>query len=244
MPPTPHLDRLVGLIAWLTDRLAGTADQAGGKPAGGSRAGNAQAAGDPAPLDPTRATTVLARLRDIVARFCAVAATPIPPPKPAPKPPEPHFIPTHTLVDHPAEAEPASPAPLGLPSTYRGLLRVAPHLIPGRDLLEDILRDPTTQAMLDADYRLGPILRPLAWMLGVDRKLLPASSRRPRPAVVVCGGRTEVAAAVAEYTAARAEVGFDIRTLCYTKPWKYRHRRAVWRGKHGYVLRDGVDLWG
>ena len=242
MPPTPLLDRLVGLIAWLTDRLAGT-----GKPAGGSHVGNAPAADDPAPLDATGVNTILARLGRILARFRAVAATPIPPPKPAEKPPEPRFIPTHILTYHPIEPEPEPPPPAHIepPSTYRWLLRVAPHLIPGRTLVEDFLRDADTQAALAADYRLGPILRPLAWMLGVDRKLLPAPARRPRPPVVVCGGRSEVAAAVAEYTAARAEGGpsFNILTLCYKPRKTGRPRRLVWCGKHGYVVPDGVDLW-
>ncbi len=194
-------------------------------------------------LDPTHRGTLLYRLRDIAARFRAVAGTPIPPPKPAPKPAEPRFIPTHVLTFHPDEPPPAR---IELPRTWRWLLRVAPQFIPGRDQLEDLLRDPAAQAALTADSRLGPILRPIAWMLGVDRKLLPASSRRPRPAVLVCGGRAEVAAAVAEYAAARAEVGpsFNILTLCYTQPRKYRHRRAIWRGKNGYALPDGVDLWG
>ena len=237
MPPTPLLDRLVGLIAWLTDRLAGT-----GKPAGGSRA-----AGDPAPLDATGVNTILARLGRILARFRAVAATPIPPPKPAEKPPEPRFIPTHILTYHPIEPEPEPPPPAHIepPSTYRWLLRVAPHLIPGRTLVEDFLRDADTQAALAADYRLGPILRPLAWMLGVDRALLPASRLRRRLVILVPGGRTDAAAAAAEYAAARADSGpgFEILTLCYPLARKGRDRRPVWRGSNGLALPEGVEIW-
>ena len=232
MPTTPLHDRITSLITWLADRLA-------------SHAG--QAVGDHPVLDPTRRGLLLARLRQIAARFAAVLGTPIPPPKPAPKPPEPRFVPTHILTFHPEEPLPEPPPPPPtLPRTWRWLLRYAPFLIPGRDQMEEFLRDPEIQARLEADPRLGPLLRPLAWMLGVDRKLLPAATRRPRPAVVVCGGLASAAAAAAEYTATRAEVGpsFDIATLCYKRPWKHRHRRDIWRGKNGYALPDGVDLWG
>ena len=228
MSTTPFLDRITSLIAWLTDRLV-------------THAG--KATGDHPVLDAARHSLLLDRLSAMAARFRALLDTEIPPPQPDPEPVQPRFIPASPDTFHPEEPLPEPPP--ALPRSWRWLLRYAPYLIPGRDLLEELLRDPEIQAQLAADPRLGPMLRPLAWMLGVERKLLPGSTRRPRPGVVVCGGRVSAAAAAAECAATRAEVGpsFDFRTLCYTKQPKYHRRRDIWQGKNGYVLPDGVDLW-
>ena len=170
MPPTPLLDRMTGLIAWLADRIAGLSDHTGGDRAG---------------LEPSRVGALLARLRHLAARFRAVAGTPIPPPRPAPKPAEPSFVPTHSFRVVAADPPPERHAP---PRAWRWLLRRVPQLAAGRAQLEDLLRDPATQEMLAADPRLGPILRPLGWMLGVERALLPAARRR-RPATRALGRR-------------------------------------------------------
>ncbi len=177
----PLLDRLTSLVAWLADRIAGLGDHAG--------------------LDRTQGGALLARLHDLVARFRAVAGTPVPPPKRAPKPVEPRFVPTDTYYDPLADPPPER---TGLPRSWRWLLRLVPQAAAGRAQLEALLRDPAMAEMLAADPRLGPILRPLGWMLGVDRALLPASRRRRRPVILVPGGPLTAAAAAADYAVARA----------------------------------------
>ncbi len=231
MTPTPLLDRLSSLIAWLADRIGGLRDPAGRDQAEAHQAG----------LAPAHAGALLARLRYLAARFRAVAGTPIPPPKPAPKPAEPRFVPTHSLRF--ALADPP-PERTGLPRTWRWLLRLLPQAAAGRAQMEDLLRDPAMQDMLAADPRLGPILRPLGWMLGVDRALLPASRWRRRPVILVPGGRAEAEAAAADYAAARAkDVSVaDIVALWCLPAASRRDRRPVWRGCAGLALADGTQI--
>ena len=216
----PLLDRLSGLIAWLADRIAGVGD-----PAGGDHAG----------LEPAQAGALLARLRRLAARFRAVAGTPVPPPKPDPGPAEPRFVPTFRFRDVSADTLLEPP---GLPRSWRWLLRLVPQAEAGRAQLEELLRDPAMAEMLAADRRLGPILRPLGWMLGVDRALLPASRWRRRPVILVPGGPADAAAAVEEYAAARAEGAswVDLLKLCYVPTARMRDRRLIWRGRDGPAL--------
>ena len=227
-------DRMTGLIAWLADRIAGLGD-----PAGGEQAGRDQAGGDPAGLEPAQAGALLARLRHLAARFRAVAAAPIPPPKPAagplPGPAEPRFVPTHNYRDLSADPPPER---TGLPRSWRWLPRLVPQAAAARAQLEALLRDPAVQAMLAADRRLGPILRPLGWMLGVDRALLPAARRRRRPVILVPGGRAAAAAAAADYAGARAKAmsGTDLLALCCLPATGRRDRRPIWRGCAGLAL--------
>jgi len=56
-----------------------------------------------------------------------------------------------------------------------------------RSLLESLLRDPEMIALLAGDPRLGRILRPLCWMLGVHPSLMPAPPRRWRKPAVAAG---------------------------------------------------------
>jgi len=238
MTPIPLLDRLTGLITWLADRIAGLVD-----PAGGDRAG----------LQPRHADTLLARLRHLAARFRAVAGTPIPSPKPAsgrpfgrpfgrPEgPAEPRFVPTHSFRLVSADPPPERSV---LPRAWRWLLRLVPQAAAGRAQLEQLLRDPSMQEMLAADPRLGPLLRSLGWMLGVDRALLPASRRRRRPVIVVPGGRTQAAAAAADYAAARANAvpGADVLALCCVPAPGRRGRRLVWRGFAGLALPGAAKI--
>jgi len=245
MSPTPLsptlFDRLASLIVWLADRIAGFGDQAGRDQAGGDHAGGGQAGRGHAGLKPTHAGALLARLRHLAAQFRAVAGTPIPPPKPAPKPAEPRFVPTHSLRF--ALADPP-PERTGLPRSWRWLLRLLPQAAAGRAQMEDLLRDPAMQDMLAVDPRLGPILRPLGWMLGVDRALLPASRRRRRPVILVPGGRAEAEAAAADYANARAkDVSVaDIIALWCLPAASRRDRRPVWRGCAGLTLADGTQI--
>ena len=263
--PTPLLDRVTGFFARLADRIAGFGDPAGRDPAGRDRAGCEQVGGEPVGrdqagrdqpgLEPAQAGALLARLRHLLARFCAVAATPIPPPKPEPKPTEPRFVPTHRIRD-PLLDPP--PEPIRLPRSWRWLSRQVPQAEAERAQLEDLLRDPATRERLVADPRLGQILRPLGWMLGVERALLPPSGWRRRQLVVVPGGHTELAAALEEYAAGRAqgEEAAEVLARCcvwipnkWDSGWDWRRDRRrddppgrrrdswlVWRGCVGPVL--------
>ena len=215
MTPIPLLDRLASLVVWLTDRIAGVGDRAG--------------------LDRAQADSLLARLRHLAARFRAVAGTPAPPPKPAQGLAEPRFVPAFRSRDLSVDSLPEPPA---LPRAWRWLLRLMPQADAGRAQLEDLLRDPAMAEMLAADRRLGPILRPLGWMLGVDRALLPASRWRRRPVIMVAGGPAEVAAAAEEYAAARAKAGswVDLVPLCYAPVSRRWGRRLVWRGRTGLAV--------
>jgi len=259
MTPIPLLDRVTSVIARLAGRIAGFGDRAGHDPVGGDQA-ECDPLGDDQPgLEPAHAGALLARLRHLLARFRAVAATPIPPPRPAPKPAEPKFVPTHSFRVLPADPP---PEPIRLPRSWRWLSRQVPQAEAERAQLEEMLRDPATQERLAADPRLGRLLRPLGWMLGVDRALLPPSRWRTRQLVVVPGGHTELTAAVAEYAAARAKgaTAAEVLALCCvwipnkwdcgwdrprdsqwatgpdTRPGRRRDSWLVWRGCAGPVL--------
>jgi len=237
----PFLDRVSGFIARLADRIAGFGDQAGRDPLACDRAG----------LDPAHAGALLARLRQLAARFRAVAASPIPPPRPEPKPAEPRFVATYTPTDTTADSP---PEPIRLPRSWRWLPRLVPQVAAERAQLEEMLRDPAMAERLAADPRLGRSLLPLGWMLGVDRALLPPSGWRRRQLIVVPGGPAEAAAAVAEYAATRAKgkTAAEVIALCCV--WvphrldcgwdrqresgsgRPRHSWLVWRGCEGPVL--------
>jgi len=262
--PTPLLDRVTGFFARLADRIAGFGDPAGRDRAGceqvgGEPVGRDQAGRDQPGLEPAQAGVLLARLRHLLARFRAVAATPVPPPKPEPKPTEPRFVPTHRFRD--LSADPLldpTPEPIRLPRARCWLSRLVPQAEAERAQLEELLRDPATRERLAADPRLGRLLRPLGWMLGVERALLPPSRWRPRQMVVVPGGHTERAAALEEYAAARAKgaTAAEVLARCCvwipnkwdcgwdrgrdrapdTRPGRRRDSWLVWRGCVGPVL--------
>ena len=113
------------------------------------------------------------RLHRISARFGAVAATPLPPPRPARPDPAPR-----AAAPHPA---PSSRRPAAMPHGAGWLVRLMPGTAASRSQLEALLRDPEMAALLAADPRLGRILRPLCWMLGVHRSLAPPARRRRKP---------------------------------------------------------------
>ena len=195
--PTPFLDRVTGFFARVIDRIAGFGDPAGRDRAGceqvgGEPVGRDQAGRDQAGLDPAQAGALLARLRHLLARFRAVAAAPVPPPRPEPKPAEPRFVPAHRFRDLSADGLPdPTPEPNRLPRARGWLSRLVPQAEAERAHLEEMLADPATQAQLAADPRLGRLLRPLGWMLGVERALLPPSRWRRRQLILVPGERAE-----------------------------------------------------
>ena len=115
------------------------------------------------------------RLNRMSTRFAAVAATPIPPPRPLRPASEP--LPTPA---QPTETPRRKPA---MAYGARWLIRLLPGTAASLSQLEALLRDPEMEALLAADPRLGRILRPLCWALGVHRSLAPpARKRRKRQA--------------------------------------------------------------
>ena len=239
MTHTPLRDRLTGLITWLADRIAGLRDPAGPDPAVGDQAG-AHWPG----LEPRLADALLARLRHLAARFRAVAAAPIPPPKPARPPAEPRFVATYTTIDRSGDSP---PAPNRLPRSWGWLARLLPHLAAERAQLEATLRDPAMTERLAADPRLGRILRPLGWMLGVERAVLPPSRWRRRQVILVPGERAE---AVAEYAAARAtgKTAAEVIALCcvwvphrFDCGWDRQRESASGRPRHGWLVWRGCE---
>ena len=217
MPPpqSPLFDRLAGLIAWLAERLAG---------AGGAARGAARGADQG--LNHPRRDALIARLRRLASRLVAIANTP--PPPPAARPLEPCFVPSHRFRS--LSDAPPSPGRPRLPGAWCWLAQILPPVATARAELEVLLRAPAMQAGLAADPRLGRILRPLAWMLGVDRALLPAARRRRR-VILVSGGPAQATAAAAVYAAGRAKgtSAADMIALFCDPPPNRRDRRPVWR---------------
>ena len=252
-PLLPLVDRFTSLVGWLVERVAGLGDPKAGGQAGGQARDDTSAnqfgldrTAPPHPvLGPSRAGVLLTRLRDVLARFRAIAATPIPPAKPPAKPLGPKFVPTSVLYTVVLVDELPEPPPR-LPSSWRWLTGLLPEAVADRVQLEDLLREPETRALLDADRRLGGIMRSYGWMLGVERKLLPPSRRPKRLTILVPGGRTEAAQAAAEYTEARAKAApeTDVLAQCCMDVPPGRDRRPVWRGFPGRTIRDLAKIRG
>ena len=178
-----------------------------------------------------RRDSLIARLRRLAARLIAIARTPIPPPLPDLPPLEPGFLPTLRL--RLASDIPPPPDPPHLPGNWSWLARLLPPTVTGRAQLEELLRTPAIQDMLAADRRLGPVLRALGWMLGVERGLLPTTRRRRRKVIVVPGTSTEAATAAAIYAADRdrgISMADVIARYCASSPDR-RDRRPVWYGR-------------
>ena len=150
-----------------------------------------------------------AHVRRICARFLAAAAAPPRPDRPAradaaparalpPAPaPAPTLAPTLAPALGPEAAPPAphAPAPAApgkprLPRRYAWVVRMFRGAAIGLSQMEHLLRDPEMIALLASNPKLGRILRPLCWMLGVHASLMPAPPRRWRkPAVAAaCEG--------------------------------------------------------
>ena len=150
-------------------------------------------------------------------------------------PVEPRFVPVsipYRMV-FPAPCDPRPPkrdfALLLRAQRWRSILAQA--ALAGRTEFEALLRDPEGKALLAADRRLARMLRPLAWMIGVDAALLPRA--RPRPMVILVPG-ADVRAARAEYVEARKTLTQAEVTERYCTPpieprpgWQ---RRPVWLG--------------
>jgi hypothetical protein len=166
-------------------------------------------AGDPAPRLGEPLTTLLrARLTQLAAAIQHILTAP--PPKPrkprAPTPPKLDFVPAvvsedvsypeGTPAEDPEPPPPPPEKPVRLPTHYRWLTKLFPEFLPDRHALEDQLREQDVKDAIAADPRLARAIRKLAWMLGVQRNLIPpAPRRRLRLLVVGCS----VAQAKAQY---------------------------------------------
>ena len=161
LPATPA-DCLAAIIAWLASCVA--------------EQGNLRRLSAPLLI------AIWKRLRDISARFLAVAATPLPPPRLTAPNPAPH--PTRSPRRPPRR-------PPVLPRGARWLLRLIPGAAASRSQREALLREPEMAALLAADPRLGRIPRPLCRMLGVHCSVTPQPrKRRAPPAPEPSPGRT------------------------------------------------------
>ncbi len=67
-----------------------------------------------------------------------------------------------------------------LPTHYRWLTKLFPEFLPDRHALEDQLREQAVKDAIAADPRLAKAIRKLAWMLGVQRNLIPPPPREAR----------------------------------------------------------------
>ena len=166
--PLPLLLRLAAIAAWLADCV----DALTGK----------------TKLNGGLEIAVVFRLRALAARLRNLAAGPArvrareaiatPPARRRPSRIPPVQVPG---------ARPTSPADLvpdllpRLQRRFAWLLWLVPQLAPGRLELERMLADPECLALLHADPRVGPLLRPLCWMLGIHPSLTPPP--RPRHAL-------------------------------------------------------------
>lgn len=158
---------------------------------------------------------IAAHVRRICARFLAAAAAPPHPDRPAradatPAPALPPAAappPTSAPTLGPEAAPPAPRAPAQaapgkprLPRRHAWVIRMFRSATGSLAQLESLLRDPEMIALLAGNPRLGRILRPLCWMLGVHPSLMPAPPRRRRkPAVAVaCEGDPDSPATAAK----------------------------------------------
>ena len=157
-PATPT-ERLAAIIAWLAGCVA--------------EQGSRQRLAGPLVV------AIWTRLRRMSARFLALAATPIPPPRPARPAPAGHDDAPGPAIPPPAARTPRRPP--AMPYGARWLPRLIPGTAAGLSQLETLLRDPEMEALLAADPRLGRILRALCWMLGVHPSLAPPPRRRRTP---------------------------------------------------------------
>jgi hypothetical protein len=158
--PAALPERLAAILAWLADCVA---DQ-----------------GNRKRLPGALVVAIWTRVNRVAAQFRAVAATPIPPPRPARAQPAANPT-TAPPEDSPPQAPRTPRRPPVMPYGSHWLVRLIPGATASLSQLEALLRDPEMAALLAADARLGRILRPLCWALGVQRSLAPPLRRRRKP---------------------------------------------------------------
>lgn len=212
--PLPLLMRLAAIAAWMADCVD-------------ALTGRTRLNGGLEIAVVFRLRALAARLRNLAAAPARVRAareaTATPPARPRPGRIPPAQVPG---------ARPTAPADLvpdllpRLQRRYAWLLWMVPQLAPGRLELERMLGDPECLALLHADPRIGPLLRPLCWMLGIHPSLTPPP--RPRHALPA------LAAPEAERADPAAETapGPDPGAAPPAPPWHQpRRMRIAWAAR-------------
>ena len=100
-----------------------------------------------------------------------------------------HLAPRFLLATRPVpEPDPNKPPRdkgTRLPTHYRWLTKLFPEFLPDRHALEDQLREQAVKDAIAADPRLAKAIRKLAWMLGVQRNLIPPGPPRGQVMLLV-----------------------------------------------------------
>ena len=177
----------------------------------------------------TRTTLLRARLSEIADAIRAILATPFAGPRRTPKQPRPRFLACSRPVPDP---RPARDPATRLPTHYRWLTKLFPEFLPDRHALEDRLREQEVKDAIAADPRLAKAIRKLAWMLGVQRNLIPPGP--PRGQVMLLVG-CSVEQARAEYRDGLKTMSHDqvLRKHCMFPDHPFQQRmREISRDKH------------
>ena len=197
-----------------------------------------------------------ARLAEIARTLRALLTAP--PPKPRkPRPPAPPklgFIPAvvseYVCYPEGTPPEPEPPPPpekaVRLPTHYRWLTKLFPEFLPDRHALEDRLREQDVKDAIAADPRLAKAIRKLAWMLGVQRSLIPPA---PRRCLRVLVADSNVAKAKADYANGLKTMTHDEIMRKWVKfpddPWMRMVREVSRDKRHNHDKRPvwfGPDL--
>ena len=127
-----------------------------------------------------------------------------------------------------------------LPTHYRWLTKLFPEFLPDRHALEDQLREQAVKDAIAADPRLAKAIRKLAWMLGVQRNLIPPAP--PRGQVMLLVG-CSVEQAKKEYQDGLKTMSHDqvLRKHCMFPDHPFQQRmREVSRDKRPVWLGGGL----
>jgi hypothetical protein len=199
--------------------------------------------GDPAPrLGDPSTRRLRRRLIGLADTIRAILAAPFTGPTRPARTPRPRFLAAVQTVPEPdPDARPPQAKPDRLPTHYRWLTALFPEFLPDRHQLEDRLREPEVKAAIAADPRLARAIRKLAWMLGVQRSLIPPAP--PRGQVLLVVG-SSVAQARADYTAALKVMAPEeiLRRWCMfpDDPWQQTVRARAHDKRHNH---DRRPVW-
>ena len=185
-----------------------------------------------------RTSLLRTRLIEIADAIRAILAAPFAGPRRTPKQPRPRFLACSRPVPDP---RPARDPATHLPTHYRWLTKLFPEFLPDRHALEDRLRDQDVKDAIAADPRLAKAVRKLAWMLGVQRNLIPPG---PPRAQVLLVPDNNVAQAKALYEAGLATMTHDqvLRKYCrfHDDEWQRRVREVSHDKRHNH---DKRPVW-
>ena len=149
----------------------------------------------------------------------------------------------------PAEPPPEPPPPekpVRLPTHYRWLTKLFPEFLRDRHALEDQLREQAVKDAIAADPRLARAVRKLAWMLGVQRNLIPPGRKRGQVFLVA---DSNVAKAHADYAEGLKTMTHEEIMAKWVKfpddPWMRKAREVSRDKRHNHDKRPvwfGPDL--